>query len=208
MGGHDFELYARPWVKITAVKALTCLFCLLLLKAEAQNVSDLLQQGVSVQHAVVPLYPVGSFKLSAIVRVDRVYMDYQRKGFFRIGLFPIGVLDGVTFEAQDPADPMASLAVVRRWLDTKTGQRIEMRRVKFLFSPTNRLEASVAKCAADDRWDLLKGVRFVSGISEIRASRGTLQVGGPGSGRLTLETTPKSTTTVVVVPLPAASNEP
>ena len=89
------------------------------MKAGAQSVSDLLQQGVSVQRAVVPLYTTGSFKLSAVVRVDRAFMDYQHKGFFRIGLFPIGVLDGVTFEARDTADPFASLASVRHWLGTQ-----------------------------------------------------------------------------------------
>jgi hypothetical protein len=167
------------------------------MKAGAQGVADLLQQGLSVQRAVVPLYPTNSFKLSAIVRVDRAYMDYQHKGFFRIGLLPIGVLDGVTFEAQDKADPLASLACVRRWLTTKTGQRIEMRRVKFLFSPTTRVEAGLARCVAEDHWDLLSGVRFFSGAGEIRASRATLEMTGPRSGQVILETTPRSTNTLL-----------
>ena len=164
-------------------------------KAGAQGVADLLEQGVSVQRAVVPLYPTNSFKLSAIVRVDRVFMDYQHKGFFRIGLFPIGVLDGVTFEAQDKADPLASLASIRRWLATKAGQRIEMRRVKLLFSPTNRVEAGLVRCATEDQWELLNGVRFVSGASEIRVPRAILQMAGPRSGQMILETTPRSTNT-------------
>ena len=121
-------------MKTNAVKALACLFFFLLTRAGAQSVADLLQRGVSVQRAVVPLYPTNSFKLSAIVRVDRVFTDYQRRGFFRIGLLPVVVLDGVTFEAQDTSDPLGSLACVRRWLATKAGQRIEMRRVKFIFS--------------------------------------------------------------------------
>jgi hypothetical protein len=190
---HDFERYAFALVKTTAVKTLACLFCFLLMKANAQGVAELLQRGVSVQHAVVPLYPTNSFKLSAIVRVDRAFLDYQHKGFFRIGLFPIGVLDGVTFEAQDKADPLASLACVRRWLATKSGQRIEMRRVKFLFSPTNRVEAGLARCVAEDHWELLNGVRFFSGASEIRAPRATLQLAGPHRGQVILETTPRTT---------------
>jgi hypothetical protein len=182
-------------VKTNAVKALACLFCFLLTRAGAQSVADLLQRGVSVQRAVVPLYPTNSFKLSAIVRVDRVFMEYQRRGFFRIGLLPVVVLDGVTFEAQDTSDPLGSLACVRRWLATKAGQRIEMRRVKFVASPTNHLEAGLARCVAEDHWDLLNGVHFVSGASDIQAPRATLQMAGPRSGQVTLETKPRSTNT-------------
>ena len=171
-----------------------CLICLLLTKADAQTISDLLQSGVSVRHAVIPLYPAGSFKLSAVVRVDRVYIDYQRKGFFRIGLFPIVVLDDVTFETRDTADPYASLACVRHWLGTKAGQRIEMRRFKFLLSPTNYLEAGLARCVAEDHWELRNGVRFVSGAGEVRASRATLEMAGPRTGQVILETAPRSTT--------------
>jgi hypothetical protein len=182
-------------VKKTIAKTIACLLCFLLTKADAQSVSDLLQHGVSMQRAVVPLYTTGSVKLSAVVRVDRAYMDYQHKGFFGIGLFPIGVLDGVTFEARDTADPMASLACVRRWLGTRAGQRIEMRRVKFIFSPTNRLEASLARCVAGDRWELLNGVRFVSAAGEVQAPRATLELVEPRGSRVILETTPRTTNT-------------
>jgi hypothetical protein len=182
-------------MKNMAAKTFACLLCLFLMKAGAQSVSDLLQQGVSVQRAVVPLFTPGSFKLSAVVRVDRAFIDYQHKGFFRIGLLPIGVLDGVTFEAQDAADPLASLACVRHWLGTKAGQRIEMRRVKFLFSPTNRLEAGLARCVAGDDWELLNGVHFVSGAGEVQAPRATLELAGPHGSRVILDTVPRSTNT-------------
>ncbi|MGP8200735.1 MAG: hypothetical protein ACLQU4_14670 [Limisphaerales bacterium] len=177
----------------TLAKIFACFLCFLLTKAGAQNLSDLLQQGMSVQHAVVPLYPTGSFKLSAVVRVDRAFMDYQHKGFFRIGFLPIGVLDGVTIETRDTADPFASLACLRRWLGSKAGQRVEMRRVKFLISPTKSLEAGLARCGAGDRWDLLNGVRFVSGDGEVQASRATLEMAGPRAGQVIFETTPRTT---------------
>jgi hypothetical protein len=182
-------------VKPTVAKVFACLLCFVLTQAGAQSVTDLLQQGVSVRRAVVPLYTTGTFKLSAVVRVDRAYMEYQRKGFFRIGMFPVGVLDGVTFETRDTADPLASLASVRHWLGTKAGQRLEMRGVKFLFSPTSRLEAGLARCVTQDHWELLNGVRFVSGAGEIRAAQAALEMGGPGGGRVILETVPRSTNT-------------
>ena len=182
-------------MKTTAAKVIACLLCCLLTKAGAQSVSDLLQQGVSAQRAVVPLYTTGSVKLSAVVRVDRAYLDYEHRGFFHIGMFPVGVLDGVTIEARDTADPLASLACLRHWLGTRAGQRIEMRRVRVVFSPTNRVEAGRARCGAGDRWELLDGVRFVSGSGEIQAPRATLEMAGPRAGQVILETVPRSTNT-------------
>ena len=70
-----------------------------------------------------------------------------------------------------------------------------MRRVKFLFSPTNRLEAGLARCVAKDHWELLNGVRFVSSAGEVRAPRATLEMAGPRGGRVILETTPRTTNT-------------
>ena len=165
------------------------------MQAGGQTVTDLLQQGMSVQGAAVPLYAQGSSKASTVVRVDRVFMDYQRRGFFRIGLLPVIVLQDVTFEARDPADPFSSLASVQRWLGTRAGQRVEMRGVKFVFSPTSRVEAGLARCTADDHWELLNGVRFVSGTNEIGSPRGTLATAGPQRGQVILETTPRTTNT-------------
>jgi len=182
-------------VKTTAAITMACLTGLLSGHAGAQSVSDLLQEGLSVPHAVIPLYTDPPRKLAAVVRVDRAYLDYERKGFFHIGLFPVVALEDVTFEARDTASPSASLACVRRWLGAKAGQRIEMRRVKFLFSSTNRLEAGLARCAAEDRWELLNGVRVISGASEARAPRAILEMAGPRAGQVILETVPPSTNT-------------
>ncbi len=183
-------------MKNTAVKTFACLLCFFLMKAGAQTVSELLRQGVSVQRAVVPLYTTGSFKLSAVVRVDRAYMDYQRKGFFRIGLLPIGVLDGVTYEARDLSSPAASLASLRRWLGPDAAKYVELRRVTLLLSPANRLEAGALRCLADGRWELRNGVRFVSGANDLRAPSATLQLTGSRVGQLILQTTPPTTNTL------------
>jgi hypothetical protein len=70
-----------------------------------------------------------------------------------------------------------------------------MRRVKFIFSPTSRLEAGLARCVAEDRWELLNGVHFVSAVGEIQAPRAILEMDGRGGGYVTLETKPRSTCT-------------
>jgi hypothetical protein len=180
--------------KIAAI-SIVCVSCFFTGNSKAQGVMDLLQEGLSVPHAVIPLYTDPPRKLAAVVRVDRARLDYQRKGFFRIGMFPIVKLEDVTFEARDTGDPSTSLACVRHWLGTRAGQRIDMRRVQFLFSPTNRLEAGLARCVAEDRWELLEGVRFISGATEVRAPRGVLQMTGPRAGQLILDSVPRSTNT-------------
>jgi hypothetical protein len=185
-------------VKLSVVMTMTCLSCLLTGKAGAQSVADLLQEGLSVSHAVIPLYTDPPRKLAAVVRVEQTHIDYERRGFFRIGLFPIVALEDVTIEVRDPADPPASLACVRRWFGTGAGKRIELRRVKFLFSPGNRLEAGLARCVSEDHWELLNGVRFISGASEVRAPRGALDMAGPRAGQVILETVPRSTNTFPV----------
>jgi hypothetical protein len=184
-------------LKKLVAKALFSFAFLVLAQAEAQSVSEILQQGVSLQGAVIPLYNAGSSKPSAVVRVDRAYVDYQRKGFFHIGLFPIGVLDGVTFEAAKGATPTGSMSTVRRWLESKSGQRIELRRVTFLFSKTNRLEAELARNAGGDRWELSKGVRLTSGGRTVQAATASFELAGPYCGRVILETMPRSTNAFV-----------
>lgn len=170
-----------------------CLLCISQAKAASENFTQLLQGGVALQHAVIPLYKDGSAKLSALVRVDKAYVDYERRGFFRIGMLPVVVLDGATIEAEDTNDPMSSLAEVERWVATKTGQRVEMRRVKIIFSPGIYVEAGLAQCRSDDHWDLLKGVHFVSGAEEGRASRGVVVLTGARAGQVILDSAPRQT---------------
>jgi hypothetical protein len=154
----------------------------------------LLLTGHAWPHAAIPLYTEETPRqLAAVVRVEREHVDYERKGFFHIGLLPILALEDVTFEARAPGGPAASLACLRRWLGSPPGKRLELRRVKFLFGPGNSLEAALARCLAEDHWELRDGVRFLSGGQEVQATRGILLMTGPRAGQVILETVPRST---------------
>ncbi len=180
-----------------ALKAIVCLLSLFLLKAGGQTLSDLFQSGASLQGAVLPIYSSKTMKLTAIVRVDRTSTEYERRGFFRIGMWPIAVLDGVTYEATNSTSPADALANLHHWLGPSTSKRVELRRVKLIFSPSIRLEAGAARCEADGHWELLNGVHFVSGAQDLRAAQGALQLAGPLAGQVVLETLPRSTNTVM-----------
>src|SRR5437867_1602525 len=77
---------------------LTALFvCCALSAASAQTASDLFTGQSKMRNSVVYLFD-GKEPEPTVVRVKDVYTDYESKGFFRIGVLPIGAFDGVTFE--------------------------------------------------------------------------------------------------------------
>ena len=164
---------------------------------------DLLTPGHTVQHTVFPIYRQPDLKLSAVVQVQKAYLDHQRNGFFHIGLLPVGALEGVTIEFHDASSAGDSFQQMQRWLGAGNGRRVELRQVKFLFS-TNRLEAGAVQCRAGDRWELLGGVRLVSGGHETRAQRATLEISGPDAGRVVLEQKPPMTNSFLGSPSEAA----
>jgi hypothetical protein len=165
--------------------------------------ADLLRQGFAVRHAVIPLYSEPDRTLSTVLRIDRCGVDYQRKGFFRIGVLPVQVLEGVTFELQDPASAPASLERVRRWFGDES--RVELRNVKFVFR-TNTLEAARVHFGAGQQWQLLDGVRLVCGGKETRTARATFRVSSGQDGQVILETAPRSTNTFLSCSLLSTSH--
>jgi len=149
-----------------------------LLDIRAQTFDDLLQQGYTVRHAVVPIYTGSPRRLAAQIRFDKTSTDYQRRGFFQIGAFPITVLEGVDFELPDEASLTNSLAHIHHWL--KNGaDMVELRRARLLIrgESTPRIEAGRVKILAD-RWELSGGVRSLSGGAETRAATATLWLNG------------------------------
>ncbi len=156
------------------------------LDGQADTVMDLLKPGCTVRHAVFPFYSQPERKLATVVHVERAYLDYERKGFFHIGILPVGALEGVTIEVRDSRSAGEAFQQMQRWLGAGGGRRVELRRVKFLFS-TNSLEAGKVECRAGDRWELLEGVRLVCGGKETRAQRATLQISGRNAGQVMLE---------------------
>jgi hypothetical protein len=177
--------------------------CLVPLPGLAQSVADLLRQGFAVRRAVIPLYSGPDRKLSIVVSIDQSGVEYQRKGFFRIGILPVQVLEGVTFDLQDPSSAAASLQRVRRWFGV--GTRVELRRVKFVFQG-NTMEAARVRFDPGQQWQLLGGVRLVCDGRETRAARGAFNVCAGQPGQVTLETSPRSTHTFL--PSTLASKRP
>jgi hypothetical protein len=153
---------------------------------------------LEIHDAVIPLQIGYESEPAAVVRVDRIYTEYARKGFFRIGVLPIRVMAGVTFEVREPQRAADSLGRLPQWLEGEGARKVELRQVKFRIVParSDLLEADRACLAADGRLELFGGVRFGTEPNQVQAVRGILQIAGPKAGQLVLQTTPPSTNNV------------
>jgi hypothetical protein len=140
-----------------------------------------------VQNIAIPYYSKGQSAPSAVVRINRLFTDYQRRGFFRIGLLPTLVADGVKVEVLDQTQVLDALESAHKWLKpAAVGKTLEWRQVEFVFPDAKRprLEAAKVNPAADGAWRLTEGVTFRSGTNETRQAAAVLQVTGSRAGEL------------------------
>jgi hypothetical protein len=172
--------------------------CFLGSYAFAQSPIDLLAGNCRIDHAVIPFYSGAEKEPSAIVSVNKFYTDYESKGFFKIGLLPFGVFEGVNIQIQHLETVTNSLEQIQQWLCPHARGRIELHNVTLLVAPaattvSNRLFCQNARIDANGNWNLSGDVRFQSGISLVRAEAALLQVVGDNAGCLVMKTTPIST---------------
>ena len=165
------------------------------LAAKAQSLADLLTGQVKTQGVVISLYEPGQLKPSLKVKADRVFTDYERKGFFRLGVFPLGVMENVVFEICQTGPTTNRLIQLHDWVGAPVAKRLEFRNVTFVAADgcTNRLECGRARIGPGGQLELLDGVRFLSGPDQIEAVRATLQVSGELAGQIDLTCTPPRT---------------
>jgi hypothetical protein len=182
-------LFAKP-MKLSATIALCLLPGCFLPAARGQTAADWLQSPRGFQRAVIPIYSGPEQRLSAVVRVDKSYTDFEKHGFFRISALPVAVLDGVTFEIKDSAPAAQTLARVGQWLGVDAGNHLELRQVKVVGSAGRVLEGARAVFQGHDRWKFTGGVRLLSGANETKADSATLQVSGNLAGQVLLQPSP------------------
>jgi len=142
--------------------------------------------------AVIPIYAGLEQKLVMVVRVDKIYTDYQRKGFFRIGVLPIGVMEGVTFEVRNTESLTNFLVQLRHWFRPQAAGRLEFRQVTLQNTApdSSRLQAGRMRVLSDGKWELQDDVRLYQGTNQIQANSAILQISGEQTGQIVLATTP------------------
>lgn len=125
----------------------------------------------------------------ATVRIRRLAQDYQRKGFFRIGVLPEVVGEGVSLECHNPARLATAFATLQNRLkDLARGASIELRDFE-IYCPTERpLRLQARRVRVSGTECVLFDVALIgSPEGERRTSRATLVV-DEDAGTLTLRT--------------------
>jgi hypothetical protein len=145
------QAFRRSWTSRVADAAIviTCLaslfsdesFDFLALPVRAEGTSGI-AKGV-----VIPIHREGQSEAALVVRIDRIYREYQRMGFFRIGVLPKVIAEGVKFEFRNTSDLVQSLRQARASLfEVHHASAMELRNVAFKVgkSDTPFLQARLA----------------------------------------------------------------
>jgi hypothetical protein len=150
---------------------------------------DSRQQGKKVMAA---LYEGAELQPVAVFRAERIFGDYQRRGFFRIGALPLLVLDGLSIELHDPARlPNALTTLSERFNALRSAKKaVEGRdfRLSFAAEKAGGLRASRVRLESATAWHLQEGTIQPAGGALIRFRQGTLTIAGPQAGQFTGET--------------------
>jgi len=172
----------KTMIKIFSYAFVAVFWCV---NTYADVVSDFVSTKLKAYGVVVPFYNVNDHTPSVIVRADAVYTDHERKGFFRIGVLPLSVIEGVTFEIYRSESLKKSLEEIHNWITAGAVKRFEFRKLRVLNfdGRTNRLECGCARFVSDGKLELLDGVRFISNTNQLTAPRAILQISGENAGR-------------------------
>jgi len=122
----------------------------------------------------------------AHVRIDRIHGDRQTRGFFKIGVFPLLVAEGVRIECKDPARLAEVLVETGRGIPGQGARGfVEFRRLSVFFPDDEgpRLEAGHVAFPSPDAWQLGSGVRWqVPGGVVGQSENAVLRIGGRDAG--------------------------
>ena len=150
------------------------LLILALFQAEASE--RVFRYAESVRGVTVPFYQAGEPRPYAALRVQRISKDYERRGFFRIGLLPVLVAEDVTLRFLDAERSADTFARVGR-LTEGAADTVEWRKVELTFEKDTlpRLQAARMRPARDGGWRVWDAI-VRTGTNELRFSNGHLSV--------------------------------
>jgi hypothetical protein len=154
--------------------------------AQVPNVIHSLKPGMKVEGLVIPIYTRPSPEPESILSVSNIHLDFQRKGFFKIGMMPVLVLDGVVLSLRNTNILASHMTQLSHWIQPDKATRVELRNfvLRNENSKTNLLEAGLVRLLPDGSWQLANGVRAISGANlvEIPAANYRLQGHRANSG--------------------------
>lgn len=121
------------------------------------------------------------------VHADRMFVDYDRLGFFRIGVLPKLVFENIQIEIQSAETLTNALANLQTWgTSTAISQRLELKNVeiKIIGETHPRISAATAHTLKDNVIELFCVSLRCPGVQPIFISRAILHLTGSSSGKL------------------------
>jgi hypothetical protein len=143
--------------------------------------------GAEATDVTVSEYNPKDFSLAVQLHAATIFIDYERWGFFRIGLLPLLVARDVQIKVQSASYLANALADLRASHQTAAGvRRLEMRNLEIAMVGENqpRLRAAVARFGQDGSLKLSAvTVHDIAG-RQIYISRAAMRLSGPSTGWL------------------------
>jgi hypothetical protein len=141
---------------------------------------------------VVPVYLQFDPEPVAVFRAERVFSDYQTKGFFRIGALPLTVMEDLSIELKDPSRlPMALTALAARFAAKGVAKKVvEGHNFSLSFSKQQcRLRTRSVRLEKATEWALEDGIVSLPNAEPVRFRQGRLLMDGPEAGLIECQTT-------------------
>jgi hypothetical protein len=174
---------------------LRILFLMIVLACATSGLAQswLLNSHMRITKAVMPEYLDFGSKPAAIFRADQIYEDYQRRGFFRIGVLPMVVLEGLSLELCDTNQLSVALTRTSTHFGSKgkASNAVEGRNFSLSFSGQKNavIHAQIVRLESGTEWRLQEGTVDQPGAASISFRRATLTIVGPKAGELACATT-------------------
>jgi hypothetical protein len=147
-----------------------------------------LDSQAEVRGAVVPVYLQAADGPAVVIRADHVFNDYQRRGFFRIGVLPLCVLDGVSVEVRETNQVAAALSRASESFAARGSMSRAVEARNFSISFPNQKSATVKARRVcfekGDEWLVAEGILRLHGGECVSLRTGRLVVRGPAAGDL------------------------
>jgi hypothetical protein len=126
-------------------------------------------------------------QLESRIHITRTFVDHERWGFLKVGLAPIGVMEGVRVQILSAGSMTNALETLNTCnIPSAKTHRMEFRdlEISLMNEQTPRLRAESARIGRFDTLEL-SHVSISNGLlGTVSISKATLQVSGPHSGRL------------------------
>ena len=180
LGGNIIE-GSRPF---SSFAGLVCLG-LVVLPGAANGQGLPLSSRTKINGVVIPIFLEDNRPAAAVLKVDKIHTEYQRRGFFRIGLLPLVVMEGVKIDFRQANAASSALARLPKEMKPWAGSRmLELRDVKFAFraEPKERLRAGKMRWLENGQWQLSNGVTIQMTPNEVQVQQALLQIAGPSAG--------------------------